>query len=319
MNIRSVDVVDAEAICAIYNVYVRDSIVTFEEQAVSVDAMRSRITSATLPWVVLEDKGQIIGYSYAQPWRERSAYRHSVETSVYLDSQHTGRGLGRILLVRLLEMLPEKNIRTVMAGIALPNDASVALHQRQGFAKVAHFKEVGWKHDQWIDVAYWQYHLPLQGLAVEIRDYQSQDAKVLTDIFYDTVHQRATSLYSSAEVNAWAPLPKEYDYWAQRLDNLPPYVAWIDGRIVGFTTLTDGGHIEWTYTHKDFLGRGVGRALFLHLQEQARVKGLTVLTVDASRFARPMFEKFGFKVVTRNEVLRHGQTLENWSMTMNLD
>lgn len=153
---------------------------------------------------------------------------------------------------------------------------------------------------------------------MNIRDYKPEDAAELTDIFYQTIHERGIEQYSADEVQAWAPLPIDYEFWQQRLDALPPYIAEINGRIVGYTTLTPRGHIEWTYTHKDFLGQGIGSRLQRYLEERAMAIGLRVLTVDASRFARPMFAKFGFEVVSRNLVERQGQTLENWSMRKQL-
>ena len=98
----------------------------------------------------------VVGYAYAGPWRTRAAYRFAVETTVYLDRNRTGHGLGRALYGRLLADLRELGFRCAMGGIALPNDASVALHERMGFVKVAHFREVGFKFNRWIDVAYWQ-------------------------------------------------------------------------------------------------------------------------------------------------------------------
>ena len=149
---------DAVAIAAIYNHHVVNTVVTFEEIPVDEAAMRSRIADieASHAWFVATVDGRIGGYAYASVWRARSAYRRSVETTVYVDGDRTRRGLGRALYDALLPELAQRGFHCAMGGIALPNAASVALHERTGFAKVAHFREVGWKLGRWIDVGYWQ-------------------------------------------------------------------------------------------------------------------------------------------------------------------
>lgn len=149
---------DADVIARIYNYYVEQTIVTFEEAPVSVEEMQARIEEVTpaLPWLVDEQDGVVVGYAYAGQWKSRCAYRFSVESTVYLDRQYTGRGIGTRLYRQLVEALRSRSLHAVVAGIALPNAASVALHERLGFEKVAHFKAVGWKFDRWIDVGYWE-------------------------------------------------------------------------------------------------------------------------------------------------------------------
>jgi phosphinothricin acetyltransferase len=159
--IRPVELEDAAALCALYNHYIANSIVTFEEQPVPVDEFRHRIDTIieSYPWLVSEVDGEIAGYVYAGPWKMRNAYRFSAETTVYLDTRFQGKGIGTALYEGLFLELRERDIHAVMAGIALPNDASVALHEKVGFAKVAHFEEVGRKFNKWIDVAYWELKL----------------------------------------------------------------------------------------------------------------------------------------------------------------
>lgn len=156
--IRPVLISDAQSICDIYNEYVRNSTITFEEIPVTLDEMKSRIQAATqnFPWLVYEVDGKVVGYTYGRRWRERTAYRNSVETGIYLDPKFVGRGIGAELKKELLRILKEKSFHAVISGIALPNPASVALNEKFGFRKVAHFKEVGLKFDQWIDVGYWE-------------------------------------------------------------------------------------------------------------------------------------------------------------------
>lgn len=149
---------DAAAVASIYNHYVTDTIVTFEEQPVTAADMQSRMAAVLdkLPWLVLEHDGAIAGYAYASPWKSRIGYRFAVESSIYLAPMHVGHGFGSALYQSLLEDLCARNIHCVIGGAALPNAASVALHEKLGFTQVAHFRENGFKFGRWIDVAYWQ-------------------------------------------------------------------------------------------------------------------------------------------------------------------
>jgi len=159
--IRPAKISDARQIVAIYNYYIENSTHTFEEDALEVSSVESKIEFITthLPWLVCEEEGQILGYAYATKWRVRSAYRFSVECSVYIDKNHFRKGIGKQLYESLFTILKEKDIHLVIGGITLPNEASVILHEKMGFEKVAHFKEVGFKFNKWLDVGYWQLKL----------------------------------------------------------------------------------------------------------------------------------------------------------------
>lgn len=152
---------DATDVCGIYNHYVEQSTVTFEETRVSPDEMTRRITDVTnrLPWLVWEERGTVLGYAYAALWKARSAYRHSVETTIYLNPTATGKGVGTVLYQALLDRLRPLNIHCAVGIIALPNAASVALHEKLGFAKIGELSEIGLKFGQWINVGYWQLRL----------------------------------------------------------------------------------------------------------------------------------------------------------------
>ncbi len=156
--IREVTDSDTAALCAIYNHYIANGIATFEEQVLDTQTLRERIAQVCpgLPWLVCEADGEVAGYAYASPWRTRSAYRFSVESTIYLDPRSTGRGLGTQLYEALLGALRAQSLHVVVSAIALPNPASVALHEKMGFEKVAHLKEVGRKFGRWIDVGYWE-------------------------------------------------------------------------------------------------------------------------------------------------------------------
>jgi len=160
MNIRIVTPEDAQAIVNIYNEYIENSIITFETELVDSADMAMRITQALnseLPWFVAESKqGEVLGYAYASKWKGRCAYAHSVEITVYVCSTAHGQGVGTTLYHALFEQLRADQYHVAIAGISLPNEASIALHEKFGMKKVAHFAEVGFKFDQWIDVGYWQ-------------------------------------------------------------------------------------------------------------------------------------------------------------------
>ena len=150
---------DCEDLARVYNHYVANTVVTFEEEPVNAQEFASRLAEADdaeLPWLVADVAGEIAGYAYASKWKGRCAYRFSVEVTVYLSPDHTGRGLGSALYTALFAALKEKSYHAVMGGIALPNPASIALHERFGMKKAAHFEEVGYKFGRWVDVGYWQ-------------------------------------------------------------------------------------------------------------------------------------------------------------------
>lgn len=158
--IRNAASKDATSIAEIYNHYISDTVVTFETEIISSEDILNRISkvqSDELPWLIAEDaSGKLIGYAYATKWRERFAYRFSVEVTVYLAPTFIGNGVGSQLYEALFSELKSRSIHSVIGGITLPNPASVALHEKFGLEKVAHFKEVGFKFEQWKDVGYWQ-------------------------------------------------------------------------------------------------------------------------------------------------------------------
>lgn len=157
-RLRDVRPGDAEAVAAIYSHYAQNTIITFEEEAVPSEGMRARILEFTRahPWLVLEDGAGIAGYAYAYPWKGRSAYRFTVESGIYLRPDAVGRGLGTRLYGELLRRLREGGVHAVIGGIALPNPASTALHEKLGFRPIGRFAEVGFKFGKWIDVGYWE-------------------------------------------------------------------------------------------------------------------------------------------------------------------
>jgi L-amino acid N-acyltransferase YncA len=159
MIVRPALSTDAPAIAAIYNHYILTTTISFEELPVDGADIAGRMAgvhAAGLPYLVAEAEGAVIGYAYATPWRARPAYRTSVETSVYLRYGTQCRGTGSALYRVLLDQLARDGYHMAIGGIAQPNPASVALHEKFGFEKVAHFKEVGCKFGKWVDVGYWE-------------------------------------------------------------------------------------------------------------------------------------------------------------------
>jgi phosphinothricin acetyltransferase len=158
--IRDVQLTDAKAICDIYNYYITDTVVTFEETTLASNDIKKRILALqadNYPWLVaLNDSGQLIGYAYAAKWRERFSFRFTAEVTVYLSPQHFGKGVGSSLYQALFRVLKNRDIHRVIGGITLPNPESVALHEKFSMTKVAHFNEVGLKFNRWLDVGFWQ-------------------------------------------------------------------------------------------------------------------------------------------------------------------
>jgi len=151
---------DADDIAAIYNHYIEQTVVTFEEDAVTAEDIATRIAETAhqeLPYMVAEDSGgTVIGYAYASKWKGRCAYRYSVEVTVYLAPDQGGQGVGTQLYQHLFEWLGKSGFHVAIGGISLPNPASIALHEKFGMEKVGHFHEVGFKFGEWVDVGYWQ-------------------------------------------------------------------------------------------------------------------------------------------------------------------
>ncbi len=158
--IRKVSGEDAIKIADIYNYYINKTVITFEEVAIDASEMSQRIDKISqdnLPWFIAENEnGELVGYAYAAKWRERYSYRFAVEVTVYLRPGVEQKGLGTALYQRLFSALKDRGYKTVIGGITLPNDASIALHEKFAMEKVAHFYKVGLKFDQWLDVGYWQ-------------------------------------------------------------------------------------------------------------------------------------------------------------------
>lgn len=155
-TIRLAQASDAAGIAAIYRPYVETSHFTFEEAAPDAAEIATRMANPIHPWLVAEEDGLALGYASTSPMRNRAAYRWSVETGLYLSRDAQGRGVGSALLQAHLELLQRQGFATAIAGIALPNETSVALHEKLGFALSGIERGVGFKLGRWLDVGRWQ-------------------------------------------------------------------------------------------------------------------------------------------------------------------
>jgi phosphinothricin acetyltransferase len=170
---------DAAQIAAIYRPFVENSRISFEEEAPGADEMQRRMTSdrpGYYPWYVAEEDARLLGYAASSAFRTRPAYRWTVETGVYLASDAQGRGIGRAVLSALIEMLARQGYAAAIGAIALPNDASVALHERLGFFHTGTYRQVGFKKGEWLDVGLWQKELaPRSATPAEPQRFASVD------------------------------------------------------------------------------------------------------------------------------------------------
>lgn len=152
--IRAVTPTDAEAIVTIYNEYITGSTATFEMEPLSIESMRKRITSllAQGPYLVYESEGEVVAYCYAHPWKERAAFCHTWETTVYVAPAYQRKGIGRMLMEKLIAHCREVGCHSLIACITAENVGSRRMHEQLGFSQVSLFKEVGYKFNRWLDV-----------------------------------------------------------------------------------------------------------------------------------------------------------------------
>lgn len=157
---------DGAACAAIYAPHVEGSAVSFEERAPNAEEMAARIEryAGSHAWLVAEQEGQVVGYAYATAFNERPAYRWSAGVSVYVAAASRSRGVGRALYEALFDRLRERGFHMACAGITLPNESSVSLHESLGFEPVGVNREIGWKQGAWRDVGWWQLELAPAGV-----------------------------------------------------------------------------------------------------------------------------------------------------------
>jgi phosphinothricin acetyltransferase len=161
MEIRAARDDDFDAITSITNHYIETSTIHFAYEPLPAGAIHAlwRASSDRFPWLVADIAGAIAGYAKAGTWRDRAAYDWTAEVGLYVRPDAHRRGLGRALYGELLAELARRGFRSAIAGITLPNEASLALHRAFGFEPVGTVRDAGWKHGRWCDVAFWQKRL----------------------------------------------------------------------------------------------------------------------------------------------------------------
>lgn len=172
-RIRSATSADADACAAIYAPYVTDTIISFEAVPPNGSEMSARIAAAvgTHAWLVQEEAGRVVGYAYGSPYKPRAAYQWSCEVSVYAELGRRRTGTGRSLYDALFARLVERGFHTAVAGMTVPNDASVGMHTAMGFEPVGVCRRIGWKYGSWHDVAWMQRPLTRDpGAPTPVRD-----------------------------------------------------------------------------------------------------------------------------------------------------
>ena len=155
--IREARASDAKSIALIYNQYILNSTITFEEKKIGFKTIVDRISANKKhKWWVFEKDNILMGYAYSTKWKTRSAYRYTVESSVYVAQKHKQKGIGKALYLKLIKSLKRNGFKRILAGISLPNDESIIFHEKLGFEKVGQLEAVGFKFNRWIDVGYWE-------------------------------------------------------------------------------------------------------------------------------------------------------------------
>lgn len=158
MNVRQATKADAGKIADIYNWYILNTIISFETDPISPGEMKKRVHGKLekYDWIVGESNQEIVGYAYYGPFRERAAYNHTVESTIYLPRENMGKGFGKVLYSHLIRSARDRGFREMIGVIALPNPESIALHQKMGFEEVGVLTGVGYKLGKYIDVGLWQ-------------------------------------------------------------------------------------------------------------------------------------------------------------------
>lgn len=158
IKIRSAVVTDVKELLSIYTPYIKETAITFETTVPTEEEFSQRVERILqdFPYLVAVEEKKILGYAYASPYYNRSAYDWTVELSVYVAQDARGKGVGGLLYCHLEEVLLKRGFKNLLACIALPNDASLKMHEKMGYEQVAHFKKVGYKFGVWHDIVWLQ-------------------------------------------------------------------------------------------------------------------------------------------------------------------
>lgn len=154
MEIRTFTPKDVDAIAAIYNYHILNTTVVFETQPFDAEKMQAMLTeiASSYPFIIADDGGQLVGFAYVHAWKTKKAYDKTVESTLYIREDMKGRGIGSFLLQELLLQCRQRGLHAVIACITQENEESIRFHEKHGFQKVSHFRQVGRKFDRWLDV-----------------------------------------------------------------------------------------------------------------------------------------------------------------------
>lgn len=203
LNLRPIKPEDAAGSRELYRYYVENTVCSFEYEVPSAEEWIDRIkkTTSYYPWLVIEFEQKIIGYAYASKHRTRSAYNWSVESAVYVDRNFHRLGIGKALYAALIDILRLQGYRNIYAGITLPNEKSVRLHQSMGFYEVGVFKKIGYKFGSWHDTGWFQLHLNSSGEAPGLikSSAEVQSNPVFHEILNNAAHQLSIKYLENKE------------------------------------------------------------------------------------------------------------------------
>lgn len=315
LRIRDAVTADAEALLAIYRPLVVDAAVSFELEAPTVEEFERRIASAQsrVAWLVAQRGEDIAGYACARSYKSRAAYQWSVETAVYVHEDHRGRGVGTTLYSRLFAALAELGYCTAYAGITLPNEPSIRMHEACGFSHIGVFRRAGWKFGRWHDVSWWQRRLrdapPAQtahligrpaGHDVSVRGARLSDVPGVTACVCEAYVHYIERIGRQA-----APMLQDY---AEVIRRDQVHVATTGSTIVGVLVLTrteEGLCLDNVAVRPSAWGTGIGRRLLQLAESEALRQGFTSIylyTNEAMTEDRDLYARIGYVQYDRRVV-----------------
>jgi phosphinothricin acetyltransferase len=316
--VRDAAIDDATACASIYAPYVTGTAVTFETDPPERAEMAKRIAAALAShaWVVLADRGRVVGYAYAGPYKSRAAYRWSCEVSVYVEIGRRRTGAGRALYEALFERLERRGYRMAVAGMTLPNEASVGMHRAMGFEPVGTYLRIGWKDGAWHDVAWAQRHIgtgtgPPSDAGEPSRLFGDETGAVRvtagTISVDDPRADDARKLLAEHLSFCREETPPQDVHALDITDLLGPAITFfgyrVEGKLVAVGALKaiDVGHAEVKSMHTERSARrtGAGGAVLGHIISVARERGFRRLSLETGAMeafapARALYEKAGF-------------------------
>ena len=307
MTIRFANSKDADRILEIYAPFIQQSPVSFETEVPTLEEFRKRMEriQAIYPWIVGEMDGQIVGYAYGSPHRGRRAYSWSTEVTVYMDQKFKRMGLGRKLYCRLFDLLRLQGFHLALGGVALPNEGSEGLHRSLGFSLVGVYKNVGFKHGQWHDVAWYQKQLqdtdsPKQILPI---DDALNVAPRVSPVFAEDPRVQILIDELDTYLNALYPPEDNFLDSSETLQNTSGKMLglYLGDLLIGIGAVKffgDYAELKRMYLDPMFRGLGFSQTLLKELEIEASVNGLNTVRLETGRSqtsALKLYEGFGYK------------------------